>query len=181
MKKRAAKKRRRNTGRTNLKRTKLLKAIGQGMNISEAGRAAGYGTSQSAHRALKRMEFYLPEILDRIDIPAEKVLQKFKDQLDARETKFFVVKNKIVTRTVMAQDLQHRAAVELGKIHRLYPSRVELTGNEGVPLIPPSLIVEFHDPEMDYDPDNPDGSVKTADDGKPAEKPDPEDKNPSDI
>jgi hypothetical protein len=111
-----------NTARVNAKRTKLLQNIGKGMNISEAGRASGYGTAQSAHRALNRMGFYLPEILRRMNIPAEKVLKKLDDQMEAKETKFFAHQGIVLdSKEVVAHDIQHRAAIELAKIHRLYP------------------------------------------------------------
>jgi hypothetical protein len=61
--------------RTNAKRQKLLKGISEGLNVSEAGRVAGYGTYQSAHRALNSIRIHTPDLLDRIGLPAEKLLR----------------------------------------------------------------------------------------------------------
>ena len=47
-------------------------------------------------------------------------------------------------------------------------ARVEMTGADSAPLIPPSLNVVFTEPQMDYDPENPDGPPSDA--GKPPEQ-----------
>jgi hypothetical protein len=112
----------RNSASTNEKRTKLIKELAKGKNVSEAGRAAGYSAPQAAHRALSRMRIYLPEILARLDLSVEKVLMKFKDQLEAKETKFFAHEGIVVdSREVVAHDIQHLAADKLAKIYGLYP------------------------------------------------------------
>ena len=114
--------RKRNSASTNEKRTKLIKELAKGKNVAEAGRAAGYSAPQAAHRALSRMRIYLPEILARLDLSVEKVLMKFKDQLEAKETKFFTHEGIVVdSREVVAHDIQHLAADKLAKIYGLYP------------------------------------------------------------
>ena len=67
--------RKRNTARTNKMRTKLAQGIAQGMNVSEASRAAGYAHYQSAFKALKGMRLQMYQILERMDLPVEKVLR----------------------------------------------------------------------------------------------------------
>jgi len=134
--------------RTNKKRMMLLKGISQGLNVSAAGRYAGYGTAQSAHRALNRMALYLPAILEKIGLPAEKVLKKFKELLEAKETKYFSNQG-IVTdcRVVPAHDIQLRAAIEVAKMWRVYPRN----GQHGDDAIReprgPIFNLVFNDPE----------------------------------
>jgi hypothetical protein len=65
----------RNTARTNKMRTKLVQGIAQGMNVSEAGRQAGYSYPQAAHLALKGIRLQMQDILERMDLPIEKVLR----------------------------------------------------------------------------------------------------------
>ena len=72
--------RKRNTARNSKKRTKLLQNLGKGMNKWEAGKAAGYAHRQSVYTALNRMHLYLPELLERIDMPAVKVLSLLKER-----------------------------------------------------------------------------------------------------
>ena len=72
-------------GELNEKRIKLLKGIANGMNVSEAGRAAGYGTPQAAHRAFNQMKLCAPEILQRIGVSAELVLKKLTLMMHARK------------------------------------------------------------------------------------------------
>lgn len=108
--------------RLNEKRRKLLKGLAEGKNVSEAGRAAGYLQRQDAHRALNRIAQTAPEILESIGLGADKVLTNLGAKLEARETKFFVVKGRIQEREVYALDIQLRAAQTLAKLHGLYPA-----------------------------------------------------------
>jgi hypothetical protein len=112
----------RNPARINSKRTKLLKRIAAGDNIAEAGRKAGYGRPQSAHYALNRMGAVLPALLLKLGIPPEKILLKFKQKLEAKETQFWA-KEGIVTdsREVEAHDVQLHAADSLARIWRITP------------------------------------------------------------
>jgi hypothetical protein len=74
---------------TSRKRAKLLQGIASGLNVSEAGRAAGYSNAQSAHRSLNRIRLQLPDILERMNIPVEKVIKKLAAKMEARETLHF--------------------------------------------------------------------------------------------
>lgn len=119
---RATLRKRRKSIRMNQKRTKLLKGIASGLNVSEAGRAAGYSHAQSAHEALRRMENFIPGVLNRIGCPIEKVLKKLDAQLEAKETEF--AQNRGIftdKKRKVAHDVQQRAAIELAKLHRAYP------------------------------------------------------------
>jgi hypothetical protein len=107
---------------TNSKRTKLLQGVASGMNVSEAGRAAGYANAQSAHRSLHRIRLQLPDILDKMNIPVEKVVKKLKAQMEAMETLYFTHQGVVMeTRQVEAHAIQLRAAVELAKMLGFYP------------------------------------------------------------
>jgi hypothetical protein len=142
-------KKRRNTVRINQKRIKLLEGIAQGMNVSEAGRAAGYSHAQSAHEAVRRMENFIPDVLNRIGCPIEKVLKKLDAKLDAKETKFFS-NGGIVTdsRQVEAHDIQIRAATELAKMHHAYPRSGADGDEDGSRPRGPSFTLVITDPAV---------------------------------
>jgi hypothetical protein len=108
----------------NAKRKKLLQGISAGLNVSEAGRAAGYGTAQSAHRAMNLIRIHMSEVLDKMGLPAEKLLQNLARSLDAKKTLFFSHDGVVMdSRDVPDHDIQLRTAIELAKMHGLYPRR----------------------------------------------------------
>jgi hypothetical protein len=108
----------------NAKRRRLLQGIASGLNVSEAGRAAGYGTAQSAHRAMKLIRTHLPEILEKIGLPAEKVLKNFIKSVNAKKTLHFRYRG-VVMETIKVPDhrIQLRTLIELAKMHGFYPMR----------------------------------------------------------
>jgi hypothetical protein len=107
----------------NEKRRKLLEGVSSGMNVSEAGRAAGYGTPQSSHRAMNLIRVNTPELLTNIGLPAEKLLRDtFLKELEATETVYFSFQGVVMeSREVPAHDIRLRAGIELAKMHGLYP------------------------------------------------------------
>ena len=107
----------------NEKRRKLLEGISGGLNVSEAGRVAGYGTPQSSHRAMNLIRLNTPEVLEKIGLPAEKLLRDtFLKELEATETVFFSFQGVVMeSREVPAHDIRLRAGIELAKMHGLYP------------------------------------------------------------
>jgi len=106
----------------NEKRRKLLQGIGKGLNVSEAGRLAGYGRPQSAHYALNRIKIHAPEILQRIGLLPEKLLKRLVQKLDAKETQFFSDKGIVMDRRrVVAHDIQLRAIDMLARMYGFYP------------------------------------------------------------
>lgn len=112
------------TLRMNNKRKKLLEGVRRGLNISEAGRVAGYGTAQSAHRAMNLIRIHAPEVLERIGLPAEKLLKALAKQVDATEKLYFSYQGVVTdTREVPDHDVQLRAVIELAKMHGLYPRK----------------------------------------------------------
>jgi hypothetical protein len=111
------------TPQLNEKRRKLLEGISDGLNVSEAGRAAGYGTAQSSHRAMNLIRASTPELLTEIGLPAEKLLKDtFLKALEATQTVFFSFQGIVIeSREVIAHDIRLRTAIELAKMHGLYP------------------------------------------------------------
>jgi hypothetical protein len=107
----------------NGKRRKLLKGIAKGLSQSEASDSAGYSHRQAGHRALQRMKAQgLSEMLVKAGCGVDRVLTKFAEKLEAKETKFFAHEGEVINeREVIAHDIQLRAAIQLGHIHRLYP------------------------------------------------------------
>jgi hypothetical protein len=107
----------------NEKRRKLLEGISGGLNVSEAGRVAGYGTAQSSHRAMNLIRASTPELLTEIGLPAEKLLKDtFLKALEATQTIFFSFQGIVIeSREVIAHDIRLRTAIELAKMHGLYP------------------------------------------------------------
>jgi hypothetical protein len=107
----------------NEKRRKLLEGISGGLNVSEAGRVAGYGTPQSSHRAMNLIRLNTPEVLEKIGLPAEKLLMDtFLKELEATETVFFSHQGMVIeSREVIAHDIRLRTGIELAKMHGLYP------------------------------------------------------------
>jgi hypothetical protein len=107
----------------NEKRRKLLAGVSAGMNVSEAGRVAGYGTPQSSHRAMNLIRINTPELLAQIGLPAEKLLKDtFLKALEATQTVFFSFQGIVIeSREVIAHDIRLRAGIELAKMHGLYP------------------------------------------------------------
>jgi hypothetical protein len=106
----------------NKKRKKLLESVARGLNISEAGRAAGYGTAQSAHRAMNLIRIHMPEVLDQVGLPAEKLLKNFASSLKATKT-LYCTHRGIVTDTLEVPDhgIRLRTLIEPVKLHGLYP------------------------------------------------------------
>jgi hypothetical protein len=162
---------RRNALRMNQKRKKLLEGVSRGLNISEAGRAAGYGTAQSAHRAMNLIRIHMPEVLDKIGFPAEKLLKNLIKSVDATKKLYFshrgVVKD---TREVPDHDIQLRALIELAKMYCLYPrgnQRKSANGSDGysppiVNLVIPSLEGSNTKTQRPADPADLDRSAANA-------------------
>jgi hypothetical protein len=132
--------------RTSMKRTQLLQGVASGMNVSEAGRAAGYSNAQSAHRSLNRIRLQLPDILEKMNVPVEKVIKKLAAKMEAKETLYFTHQGIVMeTRHVEAHAVQLRAAIELAKMIGLYPSLInaayESEAENKVPGITLTIVV----------------------------------------
>jgi hypothetical protein len=80
-------KKKRRSRAVNPKSPKLLERIAQGMSIAEAGRRAGYTTRSASHRAYERLELEIPDRLNALGCPVDKVLAQLISKLEAKETK----------------------------------------------------------------------------------------------
>jgi hypothetical protein len=102
----------------NEKCSKLLEGISEGLNVSEAGRVARYGTPQSSHRAMNLIRANTPELLAKIGLPAEKLLRDtLLKELEATETVFFSHQDIVLeSREVIEHDIRLRTAIELAKV-----------------------------------------------------------------
>jgi hypothetical protein len=106
----------------NRKRRKLLEGVSRGLDISEAGRVAGYGTAQSAHRAMNLIRTRMPDALDKVGFPAEKLLKNLEKSLEATKTLYCTYRGKVTdTLEVPDHKIQLRAIIELLKLHGAYP------------------------------------------------------------
>lgn len=75
----------------------LVKALAQTTNVSEAGRIAGYGTPQSAHRALNNIQKKVPDLMDEIGLTDEFLLKEcLKPGLSAMETRHYANKGVVL-------------------------------------------------------------------------------------
>lgn len=91
---------RKNTKKRGLtrKEAKLAEAyITKTDNISEAGRIAGYCDAQEAHRAFKRVQRKMPDLLDAHGLTEDHVIEEcLKPSLKAMETRFFANKGVVL-------------------------------------------------------------------------------------
>jgi hypothetical protein len=144
----AKKERRRSRSVMNRKRVKLLRGLAQGMNISEAGREAGYYNRQSAHRAYERLKLQIPGRLNALGCPVDKVLTKLISKLDAKETKFFQKDGVVIeTRQVAAHDVQLDASDKLLRLFNAYPSNRGNADADHDTVSGPSFTVVIADPD----------------------------------
>ena len=113
------------------KEAKLVKALAKTTNVSEAGRMAGYGRNQSAFRALRNIQAKVPELMDRIGLTDEYLLEKcLKPGLEAKETKFFADKGIVMQEKEVIAWGPRRDFLDMAcKIKGLYITREGDGGN----------------------------------------------------
>lgn len=117
--------RKRGLRRLDARRRNLVKGIGQGMTITEAGTFAGYKHRQAAHRAFRSIQLQLPEALERAGYSVDQVLtevfERLREKLEAKKTMFFQYRGIVLeTREVDDHRIQLRAAVEILKMLGLF-------------------------------------------------------------
>ena len=94
------------------------------MNVSQAGRAAGYGTPQAAHHAFNSIRRAIPDILDRLDCGVEKSLKLLAEMCHATKFEFAQKDGKLTEqREVPDNERRFLARRELLRLHNAYPSR----------------------------------------------------------
>lgn len=117
------------------RRLNLISALSQGKTFKEAAEISGYVSRQSAWNVFKAICKDTPEILNLMNLPLPRILQKLGDQLEAKETKFFQNKGIITDQVdVEAHEIQQNAAVQLARLHNAYPGRNE-EGNSGMQVL----------------------------------------------
>jgi hypothetical protein len=105
-----------------VKQARLLKALPGSKTVAEAGQKAGYACRQSAHEAFKGIAEQAPEVLERLGLTTEHVLDKcLRPLLSATETKFFANQGVVMQREeVEALDIRLRAIDVWAKLAGAY-------------------------------------------------------------
>lgn len=126
------------------KERKLVVAVTKTANVSEAGRIAGYSDAPAAHKAMKRIERKMPEILDAHGLTDDYVVREcLKPGLMAMETQFFANKGIV---------LDSKDTIAWGPRHQFLETWMKLKGlntgdgadrGEGAATRGPSLSLVF--------------------------------------
>lgn len=114
-----------------LKQKKLVEALPATQSIAQAGDIAGYSDRTAASRALKGIAERAPEVLERLGLTIEHVVNKcLRPLLEARETKFFASNGVVMeTREVDASDIRLRAIDTWARLMGAYTAqKVQLSG-----------------------------------------------------
>ena len=105
----------------------FLKAYAKGKTLKQAAIEAGYSkknADQSGHQALKAIKVRAADLMDEMGLTDRALIENYLvPLLSAEETKFFVIKNKIVTRDVKALGLRHTALDTAFKLRGSYAPR----------------------------------------------------------
>jgi hypothetical protein len=115
-----------------VRQARLLKALPTSKTVAEAGAKAGFACRQSTNRALKDMAERGPEVLERLGLTYEAVVDKYlRPLLVATETKFFQNQGVVMQREeVEALDIRLRAIDVWAKLFGAYSvQKVNLSGN----------------------------------------------------
>jgi hypothetical protein len=115
-----------------IKQARLLKALPVSKTVAEAGEKAGFACRQSAHEAFKGITERAPEVLERLGLTYEHVLDKcLRPLLNATETKFFQNQGVVMQeKEVEALDIRLRAIDTWAKLAGAYSvQKVDVRGN----------------------------------------------------
>jgi hypothetical protein len=118
-----------------IKQSRLLEALPTSKTVAEAGEKAGFACRQSAHEAFKGIAERAPEVLERLGLTYEHVLDKcLRPLLEAKETKFFQSQGIVMQREeVEALDIRLRAIDTWAKLAGAYSvQKVNVSGNLSV-------------------------------------------------
>jgi hypothetical protein len=119
------------------KQKKLVEALPVTKSIAEAGSVAGYSDRTAASRALKGIAERAPEVLERLGLSIEYVVNNcLRPLLRAKETKFFADKGIVMHReTVEANDIRIRAIEVWARLMGAYTAqKVQLSGGLSLDL-----------------------------------------------
>lgn len=108
-----------------IRQSRLLKALPTSKTVAEAGEKAGFACRQSAHEAFKGITERAPEVLERLGLTYEHVLDKcLRPLLTATETKFFPHQGIVMEREqVEALDIRLRAIDTWAKLAGAYSAQ----------------------------------------------------------
>jgi hypothetical protein len=118
-----------------VRQSRLLKAIPHSKTLSEAGAKAGFSCRQSAHESFQAIAEKAPEVLQRLGLTTEYVLDKYlRPLLEAKETKFFQNQGIVMQeKEVDALDIRLRAIDTWAKLAGAYSiQKVNVNGNLSV-------------------------------------------------
>ena len=109
------------------KQKKLVEALPVTSSIAEAGTVAGYSDRTAASRALKSISERAPEVLERLGLTIEHVVDKcLRPLLQAKETKFFASNGIVLdTKEVEALDIRIRAIEVWARLMGVYTQKVQ--------------------------------------------------------
>ena len=119
------------------KQKKLVEALPVTSSIAEAGTVAGYSDRTAASRALKSISERAPEVLERLGLTIEHVVDKcLRPLLEAKETKFFASNGIVLdTKEVEALDIRIRAIEVWARLMGAYTAqKVQLSGDLSLDL-----------------------------------------------
>jgi len=107
------------------KQRKLVKELAKGKTPTEAVVTAGYSSknpSQTVYQAMEGIRLRVPEMLDKAGYSVPAIIEKhLGPKLEAKETKFFAHKGKVVsTRQVDDHSTQMRAIENMLEMHGAY-------------------------------------------------------------
>jgi len=97
-----------------------------GWNATEAAKKAGYKGSrgslaQIGYENMIKLDNHVTEMLNKVGVSKNRVLRKYAQLLDAKETKFFAYEGVITDKVdVEALGIQHRAAQDMARMHNLF-------------------------------------------------------------
>jgi hypothetical protein len=119
------------------KQKKLVEALPTSDSVAQAGKRAGYSDRKAAHRALKNVSERAPEVLERLGLTVEHVVDKcLRPLMEAKETKFFANQGVVLdSREVEALDIRLRAVDLWARLMGAYtPAKVQVSGGLTVDL-----------------------------------------------
>ena len=118
-----------------VRQARLIKELSTSKTVAEAGEKAGFACRQSAHEAFKGITERAPEVLERLGLTYDYILDKcLRPLLEARETKFFQKEGIVMQeKEVEALDIRLRAIDTWAKLAGAYSvQKVNVSGNLSV-------------------------------------------------
>lgn len=114
--------------RHNPMRARLIRELAKGKTLTQSAKDAGYGSPQAASMALRRAREKMPDLMDRVGLTDEALIQKYLGPLlNAEKTLYFqnggIVMDK---RTVPALNIRLSSLDMAFRLKNKYPNRLEI-------------------------------------------------------